>query len=144
MLPIPLSGARWHLTVFIYVLSTLKGIWIWRNKGEYNNVTPRDQVAILEGWGKGANAAHYNTLESFPLFLAGVVAVVDGVWVRSAGETDEDWTNGLSLAYLALRVLYIVVYIVHTSERMAALRSVIFTLSLLVIVGLYIVPGAAV
>lgn len=33
--------------------------------GGYDNNHPRDQQAALVGWGKRANAAHNNTLESF-------------------------------------------------------------------------------
>ena len=49
--------------------------------GRYDNQTPSQQ-AELDGWGARARAAHYNTLEAFPIFATGFLAAQLGAAMR--------------------------------------------------------------
>lgn len=85
----------------------------------YDNDAPRDWGAQLQGFRRRAYAAHLNQFESFPLFAAGViVAALRGV--------PDPLLAGLSIAYVALRIAYVVAYV---TDR-GAFRSLLWTAAL--------------
>ncbi len=67
----------------------------------------------------------------FPLFAAAVLSAA----VRGA---DRHWSNGLSIVFVASRAVYIAVYIVHTSRALAAVRTLVWTVGMAAVVGLFI------
>ena len=95
----------------------------------YDNRHPRDQQARLTGWGRRANAAHYNGFESFPGFAAGAL-------VANVAGGDPWWATALAIGYLVTRVLYIGFYLgdVHFA------RSSSWFLGLACILGLFALP----
>ena len=85
-----------------------------------DNQNPRAFLAKTTGFAARANAVQQNSFESLPFFLAGVLLalymlVPDGLTVR------------LCVAYLLLRILYGVAYLLNWST----FRSIIWFLSLL-------------
>ncbi|EDQ87876.1 uncharacterized protein MONBRDRAFT_33132 [Monosiga brevicollis MX1] len=118
--------------VLIYVPSTIKAIWINRNvDGGVNNIHPRKQLDLLASWGLRAYGAHQNSLETFPAFVAGIYAAQ----VQNADETA---TDVLCILFVVFRVLYIIVYLINTNACMAALRTILFVLSMACVIGLFI------
>jgi uncharacterized MAPEG superfamily protein len=93
----------------------------------YDNATPRVQVAKLSDLGQRAQGAHLNSFESFTLFAPAVLAAeIRHVSVGS--------TAALSLAYVALRVLYLILYLANKPSA----RSPIWALGMLTTFGLYV------
>lgn len=86
-----------------------------RDGGGYDNNNPREQQARLTGWGARARAAHYNQIESFPLFAAGVLVAT--VAAPKTGAIDV-----LALSYIGARVLYMVFYL----QDIGAARSLVW------------------
>jgi len=70
----------------------------------YDNANPRGWLGQQEGFRARANAAHLNSFEAFPLFAAAVIVA----HLRAApGET----VDTLALAYLAMRCVYVALYV---------------------------------
>ncbi|MCB9706904.1 MAG: MAPEG family protein [Myxococcales bacterium] len=95
----------------------------------YDNHNPRDQQARLVGWGRRAKAVHDNQIESFPLFAAGVVVATSAA--PASGAIDL-----LALAYVAARLLFMVLYLADQ----ASLRSTVWTVGYLASVALIAAP----
>ena len=100
-----------------------------RQPGGYDNSTPRDQQAALDGWGRRAVAAHLNSFEAFAPFAA-------AVFVAVLGGADPAWTARLSLAFIAARVFYTPLYIAD----LAWLRSLVWTVGFLSTCALFALP----
>jgi len=100
-----------------------------RQPGGYDNSTPRDQQAALDGWGRRAVAAHLNSFEAFAPFAA-------AVFVAVLADADPDWTARLSIAFISARVLYTPLYIADV----AWLRSLVWTVGFAATCGLFALP----
>ena len=83
----------------------------WGFKG-YDNHNPREWVARQTGFRARGRAAEANSLEAFPFFAAGALAALHAGAPLGA-------VHALSVAFVALRVAYIALYI---ADR-ASLRS---------------------
>lgn len=95
----------------------------------YDNRHPRAQQDKLEGWGARARGAHLNSFESFPAFAAAVfVAHLAGADPRRAAL--------LSIVFVVSRAVYIIVYIADLPR----LRSTVFTLGMMSILALFLLP----
>ncbi|WP_077034992.1 MAPEG family protein [Pelomonas sp. KK5] len=70
----------------------------------YDNRNPRGFMAGLSGWRARANAAQANSFEALPLFIAGVLAA-------QQMQAPQGRTDALAMAFIALRLAYIGVYI---------------------------------
>lgn len=81
----------------------------------YDNADVRAWQARLVGLPARANAAHLNSLEAFPLFAAAVLA---GLLAGADPQRLAMW----SLAFIGLRVLYGIVYLLD----IATLRSLVW------------------
>lgn len=94
-------------------------------EGGYDNRYPREQHALLSGFGKRALATHQNSLEAFPMFAAGLLTAL---WAGANIETIEY----LSLTFVAARIIYSLCYWmdIHT------LRSLSWTVGVGACVGL--------
>jgi uncharacterized MAPEG superfamily protein len=97
--------------------------------GGLDNRNPRDQQARLESWGKRAQGAHLNMLEAFPVFAAGMLASM-------FGRVDLNIIVGLGTAFVALRLIYIALYLADK----ATLRSAVWSLGLTVCGALLLAP----
>ena len=93
-----------------------------------DNQNPREFLAKTTGLAARANAAQQNSFESLPLFIAAVLMaeylVVAQFWIMTFG-----------IAYLILRILYGICYLVNLSS----LRSIIWLLSILCPISLFII-----
>jgi len=115
--------------LLVYLPHFVAGIQRVKMAGGFDNHYPRDQSARLEGWAKRAAAAHQNGFESFSPFAIAVVVA----WV---GHANEHTVTVLTCAYVALRAIYVGVYLADV----AAVRSVVWTCGLLVTFALFLLP----
>ncbi|HTR18251.1 MAG TPA: MAPEG family protein [Acetobacteraceae bacterium] len=93
----------------------------------YDNTAPRRWTAGLQGWRQRLHWAHQNHLEAFPPFAAGVLLAE----MRHAPQAT---INGLAGAFLLLRLVYTGLYLTGP----AALRTLIWFLGLLSVIGLFL------
>lgn len=93
--------------------------------GGYNNRNPRRQQKTLSGWPQRAINAHNNGFEAFAPFGAAVA-------ISLIREGDPMWMNGLCIAFVVCRSVYIGSYIAD----MHVLRSTAWTGAFAAIGGL--------
>lgn len=79
------------------------------------------------GWQKRAIAAHSNSYEALPLFIAAVI-------FAQTAQGDQSRIDMLAIAFIALRVMYIAVY----PMNFGSLRSLIWSAAMAVNVGLFL------
>lgn len=115
--------------VLIYIprLPALKGTL--DQEGHIDLGHPRLQQARLDGLGARAQAAHLNMVEAFAPFAA-------AVWVAHLYGVDAGLRDGLALAFVAARVLFILAYLADLNPW----RTVVWSIGHLAIVGLFISP----
>lgn len=87
--------------------------------GGYDNSMPRQWLSDQTGWRARANAAQSNCFEALPFFI-GAVALA-----QQAG-ADAARLDALALMYVALRVLYVALYITDRANA----RSLAWTLAI--------------
>jgi uncharacterized MAPEG superfamily protein len=83
--------------------------------GPRDNRQPRVWLANQEGWRARANAAQANSWEALPVFIA-------AAWVAQQHGMRQALMDELALAFVALRVVYILLYV---SDRSSA-RSLVW------------------
>lgn len=105
-----------------------KGFGKPRRDGGFDNRSPRQWLATLQGWQARANAAQQNSFEALPIFIAGVL-------VAERLNATQSLVDGLALAFLAARFGYIGAYL---ADR-ANLRSVLWALGLACCIALFFV-----
>lgn len=91
-----------------------------RHQGGYDNHNPRLWLQQQKGWRARANAAQANTHEALPFFMVAVV-------IAHQLQAPQGWLDLLAAAFIALRLLYIALYVAD----LAALRSAVWGLALL-------------
>lgn len=104
-------------------------IALGRSKQGYDNKQPRAQQAALRGWMARARDAHYNTLEAFPPFAAGVI-------VAHLAGLDEHRATVLAVTFVVARTVYPILYIANLDLLRSAVWGVGYVATLL----LYILP----
>ncbi len=90
-------------------------------EGAYNNHNPRAWLAEQEAPSARANAAQSNSFETLPFFIGAVV-------IAHQLGAPQDRLDALAAAYVALRVVYIALYI---SDKATA-RSVVWSGALVI------------
>ena len=97
----------------------------------YDNRTPRQQQAMLTGWGARALAAHQNTFEALAIFTAALVA-------SQLGSTPPSTTMLTTLAtvHTVARILYPIFYIADFH----VLRSLIWGTSFVCAIWIALLP----
>jgi uncharacterized MAPEG superfamily protein len=104
----------------------------YAKQGNADNHTPRLFAETLTGARQRADWAQRNHFEAFPTFAAAVIiASIAGVPHMTI-----DWLAGI---FVGLRVLYTFAYI---SDR-ATLRSILFMLGSVCVLGLFVAAGFA-
>ncbi len=119
----------WCLLIMVllpYALSSLGGLYRWRQFGNYENKHPREQITQLEGMGSRIYAAQQNTWETLPVFAI-------SVFVAHLSQANAEHSALLSILFVALRIAYGVVYIMDLD----ILRTLIFTLAYGCCLGLF-------
>ena len=94
---------------------------------DYDNAAPRAQAERSGGARQRAWWAHLNAFEAFPPFAAGVI-------IAHLAQARQDWVDLLAVAFVALRVLYTVLYV---ADRPTA-RSLAWGAAFLCMVGLFV------
>lgn len=88
---------------------------ISRKLGGYDNRQPRVWAQQLSGWQQRAHAAHLNGFEILPLFIS-------AIFVARHAQVDPARIDQLALAFIALRIIYVAMYILN----LHLLRSLIW------------------
>ncbi len=99
-----------------------------RSEGGYDNHDPRAWLAKQTDWRARANAAQANCFEALPFFIGAVVIAhqLGAVQVR---------LDILAFVFITLRVIYVAMYI----AGLPSVRSGVWTLALLVNIGILFV-----
>lgn len=122
--------AEWCL--FGAVLLTIATIGWAKVAGRhaYDNGRPRDAAFYAEPLRQRLLGAHNNGLEAFPFFAAAVL-------LAEFRDAPQDTIDGLAVAFLALRVGYVLAY---AGDR-PTLRSLLWTAAFLVNVAIFFLPA---
>lgn len=96
-----------------------------------DNRHPREQYARLDDFGKRALAAHNNSFEAFAPFAAAVF-----IAVTTSYRTRAPLIDGLAMAFVVLRALYIALYL----GDVPGARSIVWSLGLACVIGLFVIP----
>jgi uncharacterized MAPEG superfamily protein len=95
-----------------------------------DNHHPRDEIDGLSPAKRRTYAAHQNAFESFPFFAAAVISATTlGAPISTV--------NMLAVVFVALRIAHAALYI----NDVARLRSLAFTLGLLVNIAIFVLPA---
>lgn len=97
--------------------------------GGYDNEEPRAWLARQSGRRARANAAQANSFEALPLFIA-------AVFTAQQLQVRQDLVDGLSAAFVLLRVVYIVLYVTNR----ATARTLVWSAGLAVSIALMVSP----
>jgi uncharacterized MAPEG superfamily protein len=96
-----------------------------RREGGFDNHDPRGWLARQTDWQARANAAQANTFEALPFFIGAVIIAHQ----LGAPQTRLDI---LAVLFVTLRIIYVAMYV----AGLPTIRSAIWTLALLVNVGI--------
>jgi uncharacterized MAPEG superfamily protein len=119
--------------VFIAALLPIACAWLAKapgarkppGEGGFDNRDPRGWLARQGGWQARANAAQANSFEALPFFIGAVIIAHQ----LGAPQTRLDI---LALLFVTLRVIYVAMYVAD----FAMVRSAMWTLALLVNIGI--------
>ena len=96
-----------------------------RRDGGYDNHDPRGWLAAQTDWHARANAAQANSFEALPFFI-GAVVIAHQLGAPQAR------LDILAVLFVTLRIIYIAMYV----AGLPTVRSAIWTLALLVNIGI--------
>lgn len=105
-----------------------RGLGKPRRDGGFDNHSPRQWLASLEGWQARANAAQLNSFEALPIFIAGVL-------VAEHLQASQPLIDGLAAAFVAARIGYIGAYLADWAN----VRSVLWALGLACCIALFFI-----
>lgn len=105
---------------------------------EFDNANPRDLSFYEQPIRKRALGAHSNGFEVFPFFAVAVL-------LAELKHSPQHWLDGLAIAFLSIRVAYVVAYVADRPTLRTTLWNVAFACN----VGIFFlsgfgVPGAVV
>ncbi len=95
-----------------------------RKLGGYDNHDPRAWLARQTGYRARANAAMANSFEALPMFIAGVL-------IAQQTQARQGLVDGLAVAFIVARVLYIAMYVGDRQALRSLVWFVAFVISLL-------------
>jgi len=98
------------------------------SKGGYDNGNPRNWLARQTDWRARANGAQANSFEALPFFI-GAVIIAHQLGAHQAR------LDILAFLFVVLRIMYIMMYVAGLSS----MRTAIWTLALLVNIGILLV-----
>lgn len=96
-----------------------------RSGGGFDNHDPRGWLARQTGWQARANAAQANSFEALPFFIGAVI-------IAHQLGAPQTLLDILAVVYITLRVIYVAMYVADLPR----IRSAIWTLALLVNIGI--------
>jgi uncharacterized MAPEG superfamily protein len=124
----PMTVAFWTLLIAIalpWLMAVIKKSDLASN-GKYNNSAPRAGLENLQGVSQRASWAEQNSYEILPAYIAAVV-------VAHLAAAFQPHIDLLAILFIASRVLYILCYLMNW----ATLRSIVWMLGLMCIVGFF-------
>lgn len=125
-----LTIAYWSLLAAFFLPLVAAGI-AKAGRRDYDNADPRGWESRLEGHRRRAVAAMDNTYEALPFFAAAVI-------VAHQLDAPQGRLDALALAWLALRLLYIGLYV---GDRAGA-RSLVWLAAVVVTVWIFLLGAA--
>ena len=96
-----------------------------RREGGYDNANPRAWLASQTDWRARANAAQANSFEALPFFIGAVI-------IAHLLGANQARLDVLAIVFILLRITYIMMYV----AGIPTVRSVVWTLALLVNIGI--------
>lgn len=105
-------------------------VGIAKRAGRYDNANPR-APGTYDGLALRAHSAHENGFETFPFFAVAVL-VASG----AAPDAHLPALDALALAWLALRLVYVGVYLAN----LASLRSLVWAAAFLLTIAIFTMP----
>jgi uncharacterized MAPEG superfamily protein len=99
-----------------------------RKQGGFDNADPRGWLAKQTDWPARANAAQANSFEALPFFIGSVIIA------HQLGAA-QGIVDILAILFVTLRIIYIAMYV----AGLPTIRSGIWTLALLVNMGIFFV-----
>ena len=121
--------AYWVLLLSFFVPYACAGL-AKGGRRDYDNANPRAWLAALDGWRARAHAAMANTFEALPFFAAAVI-------VAHQRGAPQDRLDGLAIAWLILRLLYVAAYVTNRATP----RSLIWILALAVTAWIFLLEA---
>ena len=126
------SVADWGVLIAWVLPIVWAGIAKWgsigkpRSQGGFDNVDPRAWLAGQTGWRARANAAQANSFEALPFFIGAVI-------IAHQMGAYQFRLDLLAFVYVVLRMVFIMLYV----AGMANLRSLVWTLALVVNIAIF-------
>ncbi len=113
------------LTLLAAVLLTIVSIGVAKFDGgnEYDNANPRNPAFYKPGLRTRALGAHQNGFEVFPFFAASVI-------LAEMRHVPQGTLNLLAVAFVAIRVIYVILYLVNQPRARSTAWSIGFTCNL--------------
>ncbi|WP_323845629.1 MAPEG family protein [Microbulbifer magnicolonia] len=99
-----MAVAFWCLLAAVLMPPIFAAIAKATGEGRYNNLAPREYLERQTGLSRRADWAQRNSFEALPTFAAAVLAA-------ALAGAPEIWLSGLSLAFVAARILYGISYL---------------------------------
>lgn len=99
---------------------------------EFDNADPRGAKFYEHPVRKRALGAHVNGIETFPFFAAAVI-------LAELKGAPQGWTDGLALAFLVVRIAFVIAYV---TDR-PTLRTVLWNVAMALNVGIFSCPATA-
>jgi uncharacterized MAPEG superfamily protein len=96
-----------------------------RREGGFDNYDPRSWLARQTDWQARANAAQANSFEALPFFIGAVV-------IAHQLQAPQALLDILAVVFVTLRIIYIAMYV----AGLPTIRSAIWSLALLVNIGI--------
>jgi uncharacterized MAPEG superfamily protein len=96
-----------------------------RREGGFDNHDPRSWLARQTDWQARANAAQANSFEALPFFIGAVV-------IAHQLQAPQALLDILAVVFVTLRIIYIAMYV----AGLPTIRSAIWSLALLVNIGI--------
>ncbi|TVY33125.1 hypothetical protein LOCC1_G008528 [Lachnellula occidentalis] len=116
------------------------------NNGHWDNTNPRSTLwasklksstpATTFARYERAEAAMKNGFENLPIFIGAILA-------GNMARLDSGTMNGFVASYLAMRVVYTVVYVAVTRNSWSFARTAVWGVSTLLCMGVYVKSGLA-
>lgn len=122
--------AEWCLfgAVILYLLSLAPAKAL--GSRDFDNAKPRDPAFYADPVRGRMLGAHINGIESFPFFAVAVLLAE----FRSA---PQDWIDGLALAFLVTRILFVIAYVADRATPRTMLWNAAFAFN----IGIFFLAG---
>ena len=123
-----MTTAYW--CVLVAAMLPYAAVGLAKARPGFDNHAPREWLARLSGWRQRAHWAHQNSFEAFPAFAAAVI-------IAHLAQAPQGRIDLLAVVFVVARVAYIGAYVADA----AVLRSLVWSVGLLSVVGLFVVSA---